>query len=292
LHVTVKKYNQGVFPNRLYTNGFYPDSSQVIVDWTTRDTTITQDCNFGAVVYFAPGIVMPSSAFQNSQSVSPTTIGQGGSMARFALVNNYLYTVGESDLSVFNIANSDDPLFLNKVQVDWHVETIYPFENKLFVGSNNGVYIYDVSSSPQSPAKSGEFTHARACDPVIADDKYAYVTLHSGTTCLGYNNELDVIKLNNLTDAELVKTYNLTSPMGLSKDGKLLFICDGTDGFKIFDASNVENLQLLKQFSGIETYDVIAQNNIAIVVAKDGLYEYDYSGLNNIQLLSKINIKN
>ena len=218
LNVVVKKYNEGVFPDRTYINGFYPDSSKVIVDWVTRDTTITEDCNYSGGLYFTPGVLALASASQSSRN-SPPAIGQGGSMARFALVGNYLYTVGYSDLSVFNIANSIDPLFSNKIQVDWHVETIYPFKNKLFVGANNGMYIYDINSSPSNPAKVGEFTHVRTCDPVIADDSYAYVTLHSGTTCLGYNNELDIVKLNNLTDADLIKTYNLTSPHGLSKDG-------------------------------------------------------------------------
>jgi len=292
LHVAVKKYNEGVFPDRVYINGFYADSSKVIVDWIKRDTTITQDCSFSGLVYNVPGIWLTASAAQSSKNSPPTATGQGGSMARFALVGNYLYTVGYSDLSVFNITNSNDPLYTNKIQISWNVETIYPFENKLFVGSNDGMYIYNINASPSNPPKAGEFTHARTCDPVIADDNYAYVTLHSGTTCLGYTNELDVVKLNNLTDAELVKTYNLTGPMGLSKDGDLLFICDGTDGLKIYNASNVLNLQLIKQFPGLETYDVIAYNKIAFIVAKDGLYEYDYSDVNNIHLVSKLSIIN
>ena len=292
LHVAVKKYNEGVFPDRIYSNGFYPDSSKVIVDWTKRDTTVTQDCGSYGILYFAPGVALDSYAAQSSKNSPPSSIGQGGSMARFALVGNYLYTVGNSDLSVFNITNSNDPLFSNKIQIDWHVETIYPFKNDLFVGANNGMYIYDINASPSNPAKVGEFTHVRSCDPVIADDNYAYVTLHSGTTCLGYNNELDVVKLNNLTDAELIKIYNLTGPLGLSKDGNLLFICDGTDGVKIYNASNVLNLQLIKQFPGLDTYDVIAWNKNAIVVAKDGLYQYDYSDANNIHLVSKISIAN
>ena len=86
-----------------------------------------------------------------------------------------------------------------------------------------------------------------------------------------------LLQLNNLSNSELVKVYNLTNPQGLSKDGSLLFICDGTDGLKAYDATDVMNLQLVKQFPGMETYDVIAYNKIAIVVAKDGLYQYDYS---------------
>ncbi|HUZ59741.1 MAG TPA: hypothetical protein VMU83_13275 [Hanamia sp.] len=195
-------------------------------------------------------------------------------------------------MNIFNVANSNEPAFSHTLQVDYHVETIYPFENKLFIGSNNGMFIYNIESDPANPSNVGEFTHARACDPVIADSLFAFITLHSGTTCLGYNNELDVVKLNNFTDASLVKIYNLTSPQGLSKDGKLLFICDGTDGLKIFDATDVTNLKLIKQFSNIETYDVIAYNNIALVVAKDGLYQYDYSNVNNIHLVSKIGISN
>ena len=94
-------------------------------------------------------------------------------MARFALINNYLYTLGYADLNVFNISNSDQPVFTNKLQVGWNIETIYPFKNKLFIGSNNGMFIYDINSSPTNPVKVGEFTHASACDPVIADDSYA-----------------------------------------------------------------------------------------------------------------------
>jgi len=42
----------------------------------------------------------------------------------------------------------------------------------------------------------------------------------------------------------------------------------------------------------LDTYDVIAWNKNAIVVAKDGLYQYDYSDANNIHLVSKISIAN
>ena len=290
LHVVVRKYNDSAFPYRIYSNGFYGDSTKIIVDWIKSDTTVTEDCNSNLVLYNTPGVLQSYSASQSSRSGPSPAIGQGGSMARFALVGNYLYTVDDENLNVFNITNSDDPVFSNQTLIDWHVETIYPFKDKLFIGSNNGMYIYDINSSPSNPEKVGEFTHARSCDPVVADDNYAYITLHSGSECLGYNNELDVVKLNNLTNAELVKTYNLTGPLGLSKDGNLLFICDGTDGLKIYDAYNIQNLKLIKQFPGVETYDVIAWNKTALLVAKDGLYEYDYSNINNIHQVSKINI--
>jgi hypothetical protein len=49
---------------------------------------------------------------------------------------------------------------------------------------------------------------------------------------------------------------------------------------------------LQKQIKGSETYDVIAFNGWALVVAKDGLYQYDYSSLSNINLISKMSVKN
>jgi hypothetical protein len=57
---------------------------------------------------------------------------------------------------------------------------------------------------------------------------------------------------------------------------------------RIMDATNVNNIRQLSQVKGMETYDVIAQNGLAIVMATDGLYQYDYNNINNVRLLSKI----
>ncbi len=289
-NVVVKQYNDGVFPDRSYANGFAPDSSKVIVDWEKRDTTVIEDCSgypwYGGgvgVVYFQAAA---NSSGQKNISASP--IGQGGSTARFAIVNSRLYTVSVSDLIVFDISILNKPRFSNIVNVaNWNIETIFPFENKLFIGSQSGMFVYNISN-PDHPALDGQFGHVQSCDPVIADNSYAYVTLRSGSTCQGFTNELDILKLNNLTNPQLIKTYSLTNPRGLSKDGNLLFICDGADGLKIYDAKDVNNLKLVKQVNDAEVNDVIAYNKIALVVATDGLYQYDYTDVNNIRLLSKI----
>jgi hypothetical protein len=96
------------------------------------------------------------------------------------------------------------------------------------------------------------------------------------------------VDVKNLNNTALVKSYQLVHPIGLSKDGNNLFICDGIDGLKIYNAADVNNLQLIKQLKDAEVYDVIAENGLAIVVAKDGLYQYDYSDLSNIHLISKL----
>jgi hypothetical protein len=209
-------------------------------------------------------------------------------MARFTLLNNHLYTVSVSELFAFNISDPRDPKFVNKSVFNGQViETIFPFKNKLFIGSTTGMFIYDVST-PGSPVKQGQFNHARNCDPVVADDTKAYVTLRSGTTCGGITNSLEIIDVTNINSPWLIKQYPMTNPFGLGKDGNALFICDGKDGVKVYDASDANNLKMIKKIDGMETYDVIASNNRALVVAKEGLFQFDYSNINNIRLLSKI----
>lgn len=216
--------------------------------------------------------------------------GRGGSMARFTILNNYLYAVTTSDLNVYNITKPQEPSFSNKTVIgNSLIETIYPFKEKLFIGSNNGMYIYD-ASNPATPVKVGQFTHARSCDPVVADDNFAWVTLRSGTTCQGFTNQLEVVTISNLSNPSLLKTYSMTNPHGLSKDGNLLFICDGADGVKIYNAGDPNNLVLIKQITNMTTYDVIAWDKKALVVTTDGLYQFDYTDLANIKLISKLTI--
>ncbi|MBD0368901.1 MAG: hypothetical protein ICV53_22685, partial [Flavisolibacter sp.] len=189
----------------------------------------------------------------------------------------------------FNISNATEPQLMNKKDIGWNIETIYPFSDKLFIGSATGMFIYNISDA-DNPMPLGQFSHVRSCDPVIADDNHAYVTLRSGTTCQGFSNQLDVLSIDDITKPNLIKTYPMTNPHGLSKDEDLLFICDGKDGLKVYDAKDANNVKLITTISGMETYDVITDNNIAIVVAKDGLYQFDYSDRNNIRQISKISL--
>ncbi len=287
LQVSVKKIIESAFPERLYTNGFIGDKNRIIVDWKMKDTTVRvgeQPNNWNCANCLFDGAALQSASYSGGKS-SP--FGVGGSMARFSVVKNSLYTVSDAVLNVYSITTPESPVTGTKLHMGWGIETIYPFKDKLFIGSTTGMFIYDVSNE-SSPKKLGQFSHVTACDPVIADDNYAFVTLRNGVRCSNGANQLDVLDIANLTAPSLIKSYNLTSPHGLSKDGDDLFICDGKDGLKIFDASDVKNIKLKTHLTGFETYDVIAHNKLAIVVTKDGLRQYDYSNPADIRLLSNI----
>jgi len=235
--------------------------------------------------------MMISNAGSSSTQSATSPFGIGGSMARFTIVNDFLYAVNNTSLNVVSIANGSDPVLSNKVDMGWGIETLYPCNNRLFIGSTTGMFIYDINS-PTTPVKLGSFSHARSCDPVIADNNNAFVTLRTGTPCQGFNEQLDVLDITNLSNPTLVKSYQMTNPHGLAKDGNTLIICDGRDGLKFYNATDVKNLSLQKQVTGLTTYDVIAFSGWALVVAQDGLYQYDYSSLSNIHLLSKLTVNN
>jgi hypothetical protein len=279
--IRVKNITKNVFPARRYSNFFQQDTTQVIVDWIKKDTTVMN----ADQPYFLErrDLVFGLSSFASAS----TNVGISGSMARFTILKNHLYTVTDFSLNVFDISQSENPVFAGKKDLGWQIETIFPFKGNLFIGSQTGVYIMG-TANPAQPNLISMFGHLTSCDPVIADDNFAYVTLHGGTTCGGKLNQLDVLDISNLVSPRNIKTYQLTSPHGLSKDGNILFICDGSAGLKVFDATDVTDLKLLQTISGIDAYDVIAINNNAIVVTKDGLYQYDYTNSKQVTLKSKI----
>jgi hypothetical protein len=297
-HVVAKNFAGGVFTDHsiYYLNAttpglvMNPDSVQVIVGWNTRDTTVDFDPNNNyPVLYnsFCPNC-FTASGIPAAAGASQPGVATNGSTARFSIIGNFLYTVDTWSLTSFNISEAYMPAFASNVTVDFHVETIYPLKDKLFVGTNNGMYMYDVQHAPSNPALLGKFTHVRGCDPVIADDNYAYITLNDSSACLGFYNELQIVNIKDLSNSFMISSYQLTHPMGLAKDGDNLFICDGKDGLKVFNAADPGNLKLTVQLKGPEVYDVVVANGLAIVVAKNGLYQYDYSDLGNIHLISKL----
>jgi hypothetical protein len=286
----------GLFSSREVVNGFLTNTaSQVITGWVKKDTTVSIDpvlsyqrpragCR-NCLLYSTPssGNLSFASAAANASS---SATGTAGSMASMVLINNYLYAISEShSLGIVDLTDAANLSLKLELFAGYDLETIYPFQDKLFLGSMEGVFIYDLSN-PAKPQLSGTFAHGRACDPVVADSNYAYVTLHAGTACGGASNELDVLDVHDPAQARLLRSYPMTSPMGLCTDGNLLFVCDGSSGVKVYNAKDPANLQLLTATGGGQAYDVIAANRRLLAVAADGLYQYDYSNPSNLRLLS------
>jgi len=221
-----------------------------------------------------------------------SSTGQGGSMARFTLVDSYLYTVTDSGLNSFDISDATNPNLVNSTQLGWGIETIYPFRNNLFIGSQTGMFIYSIDN-PAVPAFRSAFQHARACDPVVVRNDIAYVTLRGGTPCDGFNNQLDVIDVSNVMNPTLMKTYELDSPHGLAiTSDEILYVCDGDSGLRVYDAEEPLDLDQIHHERSIATFDVIAlANDVIMVVGNEGLYQYDAKDPSDLIELSLIAVE-
>jgi hypothetical protein len=233
-----------------------------------------------------------SSCSESKADMAPNANnGVGGSLARFAIVDNYLYTVSNSTLKVFDISQAQQPRQMNSVKLGLNIETIFPYNNMLFIGSRTGMHIYD-NANPTQPVLLSQYQHVQSCDPVVVQGNYAYVTLRDGTECRFGQNVLDVVNISNPRSPSRVQSIPMLNPHGLGIDGNVLFVCEGDHGLKVFDVTNPAQ-PVEKQFiKGIRTYDVIPHKNVMLVVGKDGLMQYDYSDVNNPKLLSMIPLAN
>lgn len=217
-------------------------------------------------------------------------VGRGGSTARFTIVKDYLYIVDNQSLKVFRISAPDNPVYTKRVSLNTVVETIFPFQDHLLVGTQTGMFIFSISN-PENPARVSVYSHVVSCDPVVADGNYAYVTLRSGTNCNRGVNVLDVLDIKDMRSPQLVKSYPMQSPHGLGVDGNLLFVTEGDFGLKVFDKSNPNDLKLIKTFDDFTAFDVIPDSNVLIITGKQGIYQYSYNAQNELKLLSIIPIK-
>ncbi|WP_418602789.1 LVIVD repeat-containing protein [Hwangdonia sp.] len=232
--------------------------------------------------YYGPYFDLANSNFAPS---AESNTGTGGSLARFQIVNNYLYTVGESKMKTFNISNLSQPAFENAINAGINIETMFYADNHLYLGSTRGMYIYSLAN-PSLPEYVSEFVHWESCDPVVVDGDYAYVTLRGGNLCGQQESVLEVIDISDKTQPTLAARYGLENPYGLGIKGHMLFVCDGTAGLKLFDKSDPLNIEMAKSFNDIHATDVIPLENTLIMIGGETLYQYAYGSNNDVTLIS------
>lgn len=261
-----------------YSNFDY--ENHIIVGWTTKleRRKVVDESSID--------IVFNDTALNSGASESVT--GQGGSLARFQIVNNYLYTVGSYEMTIFNIENLSSPNLVTKQNAGWNIETMFQADGYLYLGSTNGMYIYSLSN-PAAPEYVSDFTHWEGCDPVVVDGDYAYLTLRGGNLCGQDESVLEVIDISDKTNPTLAARYVLENPYGLGIKDNMLFVCDGTAGLKLFDKTNPLNISIKKAYKNIQATDVIPLENNLIMIGGKTLYQYEY-GDNELKLISSFSL--
>ncbi len=214
--------------------------------------------------------------------------GEGGSLARFKIVDDYLYAVDSHNINVFDISDLENPQDLEDVYAGFDIETIFNRGEYLFLGSMRGMYIYDISS-PATPTFVSEFQHGTACDPVVVDGDYAYVTLRGGNGCGALESGLFIVDISNIENPKLAIDYPMDEPYGLGIKDEKLFVCDGSSGLKVYDKTDIMDLKALNHFKDIVTFDVIPLESHLIMVGDEVLYQYEYLD-DKIRLISQIGL--
>lgn len=201
--------------------------------------------------------------------------GQGGSLAVFALKGNYLYTVDSHKLHVFNIQETSNPVQVNSVPVSFDIETLFSLDHYLFLGARSGMYIYDISN-PENPVQMSKSVHFNACDPVVATQTHAYVTLHSNSACGNNVNLLEVYDITDVENPVLVHQRNLMKPIGLALyNNEYLIVCD--DELKIFSIENPENPQLIHSVNK-RFIDVAIYNSTLFAFGENQIAQFKWEG--------------
>ncbi len=232
----------------------------------------------------------------SDSAASTGSVGKGGSMARFAISGDYLYTINQNEMELFDISEPSHPYPHAKVQVPFDVQTLFSYKTYLYIGAESGMYIYD-NSTPSNPTHISDFTHAKSCDPVVVEDDLAFITLNKGSTCRlnSGENTLQVVDIKNPEQPKLLKTMGMWSPKGLGIDDGTLFVCDDSAGLKVFDVTkydhnetNETRVDLLldsnNTLKNINCYDLIAYKNNLIVSNGDDVRQFDYSHFPMVEL--------
>ncbi|MFV0565225.1 MAG: LVIVD repeat-containing protein [Flavobacteriaceae bacterium] len=220
---------------------------------------------------------------EDSSNAETSQVGTGGSLAIFALKGHYLYTVDNNALNVFSLINEAQPVKVNEVFVGFSIETLFSDANYLYIGSREGMYIYNIEN-PEAPKRLAAVQHLTACDPVVSNGQYAFVTLHSTSICGNNTNVLEVYDVSSPTSPSLLHSRNLTAPKGLGLYNDYLFVCD--DVIKIFDVSTAKNPVLVHSLDKV-CFDVIIKENTLFAIGENGMYRYQL----NENDIADINLK-
>ena len=291
---SVFPYSVPVYDQTGYRVGQVDDTKGVVVSWevkTVRKEIETYNYPTYPIYYGAKYDAMSLNSSGGSAAPS-TSAGIGGSMARFGLAGNSLVAVDTYMYYNIDLSDAKNPKLSSKAQVNWGIETMFLYGKYMFLGTTNGMLVYDLSDV-NKPVYLSTFWHATGCDPVVVENNKAYVTIRGGNPCGSNINRLDVLDVTNVLKPALLRSYSMDEPYGLGISDHILFVCDGKSGLKVYDATDpylIAENQLAK-FPGIQAYDVIPLGKSLLMIGNDGFYQYDYSDLKNIRQISVIKVK-
>ena len=264
------------------------DSRGIVTGW---EVEIRQEPLEDQILYLRLEDTAIAETTSSDQANGFSEVSTAGSMTRFLPIDRYLYTINFNELVLFSIGDNYQPSRFARLDTGTQAETLFQLNDLLFVGSTTGMLMYDVTS-PDNPNYLNSIEHFRSCDPVVADENYAYVTLRGGTNCFTETNELQIIDIRTPEELSVVARQVMFNPHGLAIHEDYLLVCDGTAGLKVVDVSNREQPEILSTDNIPFAYDIIVDFPSALVVGEGVLYQYDLSNLPEIVKTNELVLTN
>lgn len=256
------------------------DLDDLIFDYEAENSIYYYDINNSLI----PPSAVPASFAGNS--------GSGvGSVNRIIAYDGYVYAVSREKMNVFDSRSDFTQVFSQSV--GWNMETVYPLGDRLFVGGSNAVDIFDITNR-ESPQLQSSYFHTTSCDPILpVEEETAYLTIRTGdfAECPGDDNQLLVLDISDPNFVSEIQRVDMESPFGMNLVGDKLYVGEGSNGMKVFDATDRRNLKLLRADHSVEAYDVLAHPNradVLLIAGPGGLTQYQLSGNFELHLVSNI----
>ena len=197
-----------------------------------------------------------------------------GSTATMLPYGDILYVLDAGQLKAIDLTL--DPPDTASTQPLSNPETLFIYEDYLYVGGQFGVEILDLSE-PLLPKKVSSYQHFRSCDPIVVSNDIGYVTLRgnfSNRCQLNGVNRLELVDMSNPKSPRFISDYAMSSPYGLAKADNFLAVCQEAFGLSLIDVSDPQNISETANFSGINCFDLIFHDQRLIATASDGIYQF------------------
>lgn len=281
-------YYYAVFPedSMYYQSNIYPSNEdEFVADYVTvymerAEVEENPDMFWNSISIFESDVLALDAGIN---------IGTGGSYAKFQIYNNALYTLDDYKLNTFNITDYNSISLVSETWLGgWfggELETTFILKDYLFIGATNGMHIVGLQDE-FNPSYTSSFTHATGCDPVVAEENTAYITVRGGNTCGAIEDQVNIIDVADISMPTEHSTYFLSNPYGLGVRDHVLYVCND-EGINVFDAQNPNEI-ILENTYQTTSKDVIPLSSHLIAVGDNVIHQYNYADNFGLELISTV----
>ncbi|MBE9465781.1 LVIVD repeat-containing protein [Dyadobacter subterraneus] len=213
--------------------------------------------------------------------------------SRLNLNENDLFTIEPlSGLRRYSLSNPSSPVFISALTIPQMESPLFwTFANQkvLYAPFFARTILFDLSN-PSSIPQISVLENRAPCDKFIFEGQIAYVISQGGGFCGNPVSKLDLLDISDASAPTIISTYPMKSPQNLAIDFPFLYVCEGVNGFKVFDVTDKMNVDknLITSNTELHANDIILSGKVVIVNAEDGIYQFDATDPKNLKQLSKI----